>query len=80
MQNCQKYSYLQCLQSEYVSGKADTRDRTGLEGPCRDAFGRPDLYGSPCRDDRGQEEAPVTGRYREVEQPEEKGLCFTAGD
>ena len=28
----QKYSYLQCLQSGYVSGKADTRNRTGMEG------------------------------------------------
>ena len=28
----QKFSYLQCLQFEYVSRKTDTRNRTGMEG------------------------------------------------
>ena len=76
----QKYSFLQCLQYDHGCGKTDTRDRTGMEGSCGDAIGRPDLYGSSGRNDRGPEEAPAGGRCQEVERPEEKGVRFAVGD
>jgi len=33
-ETCQKDSYLQCLQYDPVSGKADTGNRTRVEGSC----------------------------------------------